>query len=140
LFADHMVLQRDRENPIWGWDQPGQLVKVYVKALNNSEQWKSDRPGKDGRWKVMLPALPAGGPYTISIVGSEKREVKDVMVGEVWLASGQSNMEWELARAGDAATAVPAANNPAFRMFTVKKAVAASPMQNVTGAWQISTP
>jgi sialate O-acetylesterase len=89
---------------------------------------------------VMLPALPAGGPHTLVVAGSETRRISDVLVGDVWLASGQSNMEFELGRASGAATAVAEARRPALRMFTVRHHTAGAPAVDVEGAWQVSTP
>jgi sialate O-acetylesterase len=133
LFGDHMVLQQQRANPVWGWDRPAQTVTVSM-----GEQVRSTRAGADGRWEVMLPVLPAGGPHTLVVAGSETRRISDVLVGDVWLASGQSNMEFELGRASGAATAVAEARRPALRMFTVRHHTAGAPAVDVEGAWQVS--
>jgi sialate O-acetylesterase len=98
------------------------------------------RADEKGRWKIMLPAFPAGGPHVLTIQGSETRRIEDVLFGEVWLASGQSNMEWPLARAGDAEKVIPAASQLALRMFTVEKKTAAAPEPDVKGSWQVSSP
>lgn len=135
LFAEHMVLQRDRKNPIWGTDRPGQVVRV---SLDDKEQ--SVQADAKGAWRAELPALPTGGTHVIAVVGSETRRITDVLVGDVWLASGQSNMEFELARASDAATVIPAAKRPEIRMFTVQRQTAAAPAPNVQGAWQVASP
>jgi sialate O-acetylesterase len=130
-----MVLQRDRKNPIWGFDKPAQAV-----ALSFDDQAFGAVADAKGRWQIDLPALPAGGPHVITIRGSASRRIEDVYVGEVWLASGQSNMEFELARASDAATIIPASHQFALRMFTVKRATAAEPALDVTGSWAVSSP
>jgi sialate O-acetylesterase len=135
LFGDHMVLQQLRETPLWGWDRPAQTVTVSI-----GEQARSARAAADGRWEVTLPALPAGGPHTIVVVGSETRRIDDVLVGDVWLASGQSNMEFELGRASDAAAAIAEARRPEIRMFTVKRHTAGAPAVDVEGVWHVSTP
>src|SRR5262245_47400145 len=135
LFGDHMVLQRDRENPIWGWDRPSQTVTVAIDGKSQSVP-----AGQDGRWEAKLPAFAAGGPHTVTVSGSETKKFEDVVFGEVWLASGQSNMEFELARASDAATVIPAARRAELRMFTVKKRTAAEPVTDVEGSWQATTP
>ena len=135
LFGEHMVLQRDRPNPIWGTDRPTQTVSVSIDG-----KAQSSVADENGRWRAMLPAFPAGGPHVIEIRGSETRRIEDVVFGEVWLASGQSNMEFELGRASGAATVIPAAKRPELRMFTVKRNVAAAPAPDVTGSWQVSSP
>ena len=116
LFGEHMVLQRERPNPIWGTDRPTQTVSVSIDG-----KAQSSVADENGRWRAMLPAFPAGGPHVIEIRGSETRRIEDVVFGEVWLASGQSNMEFELGRASGAATVIPAAKRPELRMFTVKR-------------------
>jgi sialate O-acetylesterase len=135
LFGDHMVLARDREDPIWGWDRPGQTVSVTL-----DDKTASAQAGRDGRWETKLPPFPAGGPHTLTIAGSETRKFQDVLFGEVWLASGQSNMEFDLARASDAAAAVAAARRPELRMFTVEHRVSGEPLLDVKGSWQVSSP
>ncbi|HVR21106.1 MAG TPA: sialate O-acetylesterase [Polyangiaceae bacterium] len=135
LFGDHMVLQRDRPNPIWGSDRPTQAVTVSIDG--KAQSLVAD---ENGRWRAMLPAFPAGGPHVIEVRGSEARRIEDVVFGEVWLASGQSNIEFELGRARDAATVIPAAKRPELRMFTVKKNVAGAPALDVVGSWQVSSP
>ncbi len=135
VFAEHMVLQRDREVPIWGWDRPGQTVTVTI-----GDKAQSARAAENGRWQVALPPLPAGGPHTLTITGSETRKIADILVGEVWLASGQSNMEFALSGASDAASSIPAARRPELRMFTVERRTAGAPETDVKGSWQVSAP
>ena len=91
LFSDHMVLQRDMPVPVWGTASPGELVKV---TLNGHSL--STRADADGKWMVRLRKLKAGGPYDLRIDGANSIVIHDVLVGEVWLASGQSNMEMPL--------------------------------------------
>jgi sialate O-acetylesterase len=135
LFSSHMVLQRDRPNPVWGWDRPGTSVTV---SLDDASQ--SVTADQRGSWKVVLPPRAPGGPHTLTIAGTETRRFDDVVFGEVWLASGQSNMEFELGRASDAVVTLAGANRPNFRMFTVRRATAAAPLSDVVGSWQVSTP
>ncbi|HEX6765668.1 MAG TPA: hypothetical protein VF103_09330, partial [Polyangiaceae bacterium] len=125
----------DREDPIWGWDRPGQTVTVAIDGKTQSVQ-----AGPDGRWEAKLPAFPAGGPHAITVTGSETKKFDDVLFGEVWLASGQSNMEFDLARASDAATVIPASRRAELRMFTVKKRTAGAPVTDVEGSWELSSP
>ncbi|HEX6272907.1 MAG TPA: sialate O-acetylesterase, partial [Polyangiaceae bacterium] len=135
LFADHMVMQRDRPNPIWGFDAPGRTVTVSIDG--NAQSVRAD---ENGRWRATLPPFPAGGPHVLTVEGTETRRIEDVLFGEVWLASGQSNMEWPLARAGDADKVIPGASQPGLRMFTVEKATAGAPALDVKGSWQVSSP
>lgn len=136
IFADHMVVQRDREVPVWGWGDPGETVTVTLggKTAKGSV-------GDDGRWRVRLDRLQAGGPYALTVTaGDEALTLKDVLVGEVWIASGQSNMEWAMAWIKNNQAEIEAANHPNLRLFTVKKVVGEEPMDDVTGAWAPCTP
>lgn len=134
LFGDHMLLQRERENAIWGRDLPGQSVTVTL-----SGRMRTTTAASDGRWRIALPALPAGGPHVLTITGSETRRFTDVLVGEVWLASGQSNMEFELAGANDATAAIAAAR-PEVRLFTVAQQTSGEPAADVHGVWRVASP
>ena len=88
IISDHMVLQQKQANPIWGWDTPGTNVTVTF-----SGQTYSATAGTDGRWTVKLAPQPANAtPQTLTVAGSTKREIQDVLIGEVWMCSGQSNM------------------------------------------------
>ncbi|RYG84865.1 9-O-acetylesterase, partial [bacterium] len=89
IFSDSMVLQRGKLVPVFGTDAPGTEVRVQVAG-----KVAKARAGADGRWTAMLPKMEAGGPFTLTVQGTATRSVKDVLVGEVWVCSGQSNMEW----------------------------------------------
>ncbi|MGS2740013.1 sialate O-acetylesterase [Sinomicrobium sp. M5D2P17] len=92
FFTDNMVLQRDAPVTLWGWSTPGQEIKVEIARVQ-----QSTRTNKEGKWKLQLPALPAGGPYSVSISDGESSiELENVLTGDVWLCGGQSNMEWPL--------------------------------------------
>ncbi len=136
LFDDHLVLQRGRSNLIWGWDRPGQLVTLDVEGRPPV----ATTTGADGSWRVRCPELPTGGPYTLHLTGSAERSLEDVLVGEVWLASGQSNMEFPLASARDAADEIAAADFPSIRLFHVERATAGQPQRAVEGEWRVCTP
>jgi len=114
LFTDHMVLQHGIPCPVWGWDTPGQTVEVRVAGVS-----ARGRADTEGRWRVDLPPLAEGGPHTLSVRGSETQERTDVLVGEVWICSGQSNMQWALSQAADADAEVAAADCPRLRLFQV---------------------
>src|SRR6187455_2804189 len=91
LFADGMVLQRDLPCPVWGTASPGDTVEVSIAA-----QKKTAKAGPDGRWALRLDPMSAGGPHELAVAGSSRVAVRDVLVGEVWLASGGSNMRMPL--------------------------------------------
>ena len=92
IFGSHMMLQRDQKDRIWGWAEPGEEVTVKIAG-----QSQTTKAGPDGSWQVMLDAMPAGGPHVLSIQGKNSVQLEDVLVGEVWICSGQSNMQWSVA-------------------------------------------
>jgi len=104
LFTDHLVLQQERPCRLWGSDEPGRHVSVQLRVAETRAELATARvqAAADGRFQVELPALAAGGPYELSVEGSQHITLRDVWVGEVWLASGQSNMEWKVASSKDA--------------------------------------
>ncbi|UPL51203.1 sialate O-acetylesterase [Hymenobacter sublimis] len=118
LVSDGMVLQRDTNVNIWGWAAPGEKV-----ALKFNGQTHQTAAGKDGKWQISLPALKAGGPYQLDITASNRITLKDVLVGDVWLLSGQSNMETPMSRLRDKFPEVIAqAANPRIRQYEVPMA------------------
>jgi sialate O-acetylesterase len=142
LFSDHMVLQRGMETPIWGTAAPGEAVKV---TLNG--QSRSTKAGADGKWMLRLRKLKGGGPYEMQIQGANSLTIHDVLVGEVWLGSGQSNMAFTVSKkiasyAGmlDEEKEIAAANYPTIRMFTVKEKKSYALKEDVTGEWKICSP
>jgi sialate O-acetylesterase len=137
LISDHMVLQAGLPAPLWGQDKPGQLVKASL--AGHQAEAKADAKG---RWRLDLGPLPAGGPYALSISGSSALTVADVLVGEVWLASGQSNMEFQMAGTHDREKQLPAAKHPTLRLFYVERRAAAEPMDSMDlrGNWKTCTP
>jgi sialate O-acetylesterase len=136
LFTDHMVLQRGREIHVWGMADPGE--KITVSLAGHSSAAAADT---QGNWSVLLPAMAAGGPFILTVQGKKPVVTKDVMIGEVWIASGQSNMTFSLDGAENAAAELPKANYPQIRLFTVPKKIALSPQRNTLPAhWEICTP
>ncbi len=135
IFSDHMVLQRGRALPVWGWADPEEKVAV---SLNGATA--ETIAGHDRRWKVMLPAMQAGGPFLLTVSGKKSIALKDVMIGEVWVLSGQSNMTFALSGADNAASEIAAADLPEIRLFTVPEKRTLDPQQNVEAAWQTCTP
>src|SRR5579863_9351485 len=88
LFSDNMVLQRDHEDPVWGWTTPGAKVKVQFAGKTTTAT-----AGLDGKWTALVGPLPAGGPYTMGISGPQTVHLSNILMGDVWLCGGQSNME-----------------------------------------------
>lgn len=133
LFSDGVVLLRDTEIPVWGAAKPGAEVTVTLDGAKQTA--KTDDAGK---WKVKLSAHAAGGPFelTATEAGGNTVAVKDVQFGEVWLASGQSNMHWSFSHAiKDGAKELEAANDPLLRQFTTKKGGSGTPMADTSGKW-----
>ncbi|WP_461074071.1 sialate O-acetylesterase [Spirosoma horti] len=136
VFGSHMVLQRRKPVPVWGWAEAGEKVTV---TLNN--QTKTTKADKAGKWRVTLDAMEAGGPYQLLVKGkSNTVTFDDVLAGEVWICSGQSNMEWPLGAAANAKTEIPVANYPNIRQLLVKKDISLTPKDNIEGNWSVCTP
>lgn len=135
LFTDHMVLQRDLANPVWGTADPGEEVTVSI-----GEQTVSAKTGDDGKWKVKLAPLKVGGPYTLSISGKNKLEIEDVLVGEVWVCSGQSNMQWSVSQSTESDLEIKTAKLLDVRLITVPQVGTQEPQSDFKGSWQVCTP
>jgi sialate O-acetylesterase len=132
LISDHMVLQAGEPAPIWGWAQPGEPVTVEIAG-----QKLATRAGEDGRWQVNLAPLNAGARLTLKVSGHNQMVVHDVLAGEVWLGSGQSNMELPVHRANNLAAEKAAADHPELRMFTVVRHTSPTPLDDCQGKWQV---
>lgn len=133
IISDHMVVQADTTIPIWGWAEPGEQVTVSLGG-----QSQTATAGADGKWTVKLGKYKAGGEaLTLTAKGKNTVTVNDVLVGEVWLGSGQSNMALQVTRVTNAADEIAAAQLPTFRMFTVRSGPAASPQEDCVGTWQV---
>jgi sialate O-acetylesterase len=143
LFNNHMVLQRQRTNPVWGWDRPQQTITLRVERPPSTEPIVSPVSvvaGPDGSWRIDCPELPAGGPYRVRLKGSSERTIEDVLVGEVWLASGQSNMEWNLSATDGAEADIAAAHLPQIRQAYVQHAATSEPQRNAQASWRVCSP
>lgn len=134
VFSDHGVLQRDRPIPVWGWAEPHEAVTVRLAGHE-----ASTTAGADGAWRVTLPALPAGGPHELTVVGRETLTLTDLLVGEVWVCSGQSNMQWTVA-ACDVEAEITTANYPQIRFFTVPNIPAMEPKADIIANWTVCSP
>jgi sialate O-acetylesterase len=137
LFTDSMVLQRDRDVRVWGWADPGTTVKVRFRSWTRSSE-----ADEEGAFSVTFPPSKAGGPYTLTVAGSDgtKIELKDVLVGDVWLCSGQSNMAWPLSRAEDGPAEAAAARIPGLRLITVPRHPTPEPQADFRGRWTPAHP
>lgn len=132
LISDHMVLQQGMPVRIWGTADPGEAVKVQFQGQSVSTSAKPD-----GKWEAWLRPLIAAGPLEMTI---NNVVVHDVLVGEVWVGSGQSNMEWPLQRTRDSEAEIASANYPLIRLFKVKKVVADQPSADVEAVWEVCAP
>lgn len=136
IIGSHMVLQASSPLTIWGWAEPGE--EVTVDFGDNTANAKADAGGK---WLVKLPAMQATQqPQAMTIRGANTIQLTDILVGEVWLGSGQSNMEWPVAAADHAAEEIKSANHPKLRLFLVPKVPAATPAKDVQAGWTVCTP
>jgi len=135
LFSDNMVLQRQAPIPVWGTADAGENVAVAL-----GEAKAQTVAGADGKWMLRLPAQPAASALEMTIRGKNTLRIANVAVGEVWLASGQSNMEFRLPRALNAQAEIAAANFPLIRQFRVGRSIAATPQGELKGQWEAASP
>jgi len=136
FFNCNMVLQKGIDIPVWGWASPGEKVTVTFE-----KNTVSTHAGKNGKWRVNLPKMEYGGPYRMTVKGKNFRTIENIMIGEVWVCSGQSNMEFKVSQTKNAADEIKAANYPDIRFFTVKKKVAQKPLENLEeGEWWVCSP
>lgn len=138
MFSDGAVVQRERPLPVWGWATPGAKIEAAFDGRSAQATASSD-----GAWRLELPAHAAGGPYLLEIRenGGDATVVRDVLVGDVWLASGQSNMEWPVAQAKDAEREIASASDARIRHFKVPKSWSGQPEARLTGGqWQAASP
>ncbi len=153
-FGSHMVLQRNKPNTFWGWTKPGEKVTVSIDGKK-----ASGVAGSDGRWVVKMTPPKAGGPYTVLVEGSVDREMagkpdwatidvhykrsatlEDVLVGDVWLCTGQSNMEFGLSQSLGGIAEVAAADQPNLRLFMAPRQVGYAPKATNGGEWRLCNP
>jgi sialate O-acetylesterase len=145
LFSDHMVIQQKSDVALWGWADPGETIEIRAGWTGKPVTVMAD---SEGNWKTTIQTIQAGGPYTLQFNGKNEIKLQDVMLGEVWLCSGQSNMHFPVAPL-DASWAtgvinyeeeIKSANYPSIRMFTVERKVADEPQKDVVGDWQVCSP
>ncbi len=137
VISDNMVLQRDKKACIWGWSEPGEKVRVKGSWQLFGTSTKAD---DDGKWMVKIQPPKKGGPFSITIHGKNKIKVKNVLVGEVWVCSGQSNMQWSVRQSANAEQEITEANYPDIRLFSVERKVAEQPQTDCVGSWVLCSP
>jgi sialate O-acetylesterase len=142
IFGDNMVLQQKTDAAIWGKAVNGSTVKVITSWNNKMYTVKA---GNDGSWKVKVTTPSAGGPYEISISDGKTLKLKNVLIGEVWVCSGQSNMEMPVRGyfnqpVTGSNDAIVTSSNPSIRLFTVEKATSLQPVYDFTGGWKLCEP
>lgn len=141
-FSNHMVLQHNTSVPVWGWADAGEKVTVQI-----SKQTKTTVANAEGKWMLKLEKVKAGGPYTITVTGKNKIVITDVYAGEVWICSGQSNMDMTVAKEDrywcgvfNEAEEVANANYPLIRVFDTDFTPSATPQNDVVGKWEVVSP
>jgi sialate O-acetylesterase len=135
IFGSHMVLQQGQKDRVWGTADPGEPVTVTI-----AFQSKTTKADKDGKWTVTLDPMMVGGPHTMTVKGKNAITFDDVLIGEVWLCSGQSNMEWGVESANDADLETRTANLPKIRLISVPKVGTQEPQSDFNGKWEVCNP
>lgn len=138
IFGDHMVIQQGVNASVWGTATPGSIIKVGFAGF-----YSEARSDDEGRWMLKMPALKAGGPYNMTFTGGDTIVLSDVMVGEVWVASGQSNMEWTMGSGigRDTDIEIAQADHPGIRFFTVPKKTSIVPLRDTdANDWIVCSP
>lgn len=136
LFNDSMVIQRETQAPVWGWADAGEKVSVEA-SWGAKAQSVADAKGK---WMVKLATPKAGGPHTIQVIGSNTIELNDVLSGDVWICSGQSNMEWNVHNSINGKAEIEAANFPMIRHYDVPHLNHLNPRKDHPGTWAVCSP
>ena len=137
IFSDNMVLQQKSDVMIWGWAKTGEKVVLKADWLDAEISTTVDNQGK---WSLILKTPEAGGPYNIHLKGYNELILKNILIGEVWLCSGQSNMEWSAAMGiNNAEEEIKNANYPEIRFFSVYHATSKYPQDHLTGEWTACT-
>jgi sialate O-acetylesterase len=136
VFGDNMVLQRNIKIPIWGNATPGTLVIAELGSARTTAI-----ADKTGKWKMQFPKFKAGGPYTLKVYQSDKHdsqiELRNILIGDVWVASGQSNMEWQVQQAQDAKKEIAKALFPQIRFLFVEHDKKLTPKTDISGTWKV---
>ncbi len=136
IFSDNMVLQRDKPIKVWGWADKNETVEVSF--LDQQKKVKAD---KNGNWAILLTPVSHGGPYTMQVKGKNNSiTFQNILIGEVWLCSGQSNMEWQVKSSMNAKSEISNADFPQIRSFNVVKDLDMKPKSDLKGSWEVCSP
>lgn len=135
IFGSNMVLQQKQPNRVWGWGDAGDKIVVGI-----ADQRKETTVGNDGKWQVTLDPMAAGGPHRLEIKGHDRIAFDNVMVGEVWICSGQSNMQWPIRASDDADLEAMTASYANIRLISVPQVGTQEPQADFDGEWQVCTP
>lgn len=136
IFGDHMVLQQKQSNPVWGWAKSGEVIKVEIHGQSHTAV--ADQKGK---WKVILRPIPVGGPYRMKIESNTSTfYLEDILVGEVWICSGQSNMAWAVKNTNSAELAILTSNYPHIRLISVPQVGTQEKQNDFKGEWTTCSP
>ena len=134
IFSDGMVLQRNKQIPVWGWAEANEKIDLYF-----NKQHKTVITDANGKWRVNLDPEKAGGPFKLTVSGKNKITIQDVLVGEVWICSGQSNMEFQMYKLPNFNALKEKINNPKVRQFGVSQDLSGSPKEQLKqGKWQLA--
>src|SRR5690606_15247941 len=126
IISNGMVLQRHQPIAVWGWADPGEQVKV---SLNKQQKETTD--DSKGKWKLALSPEEAGGPFQLVVAGKSTLKLSDVLIGEVWICSGQSNMEWSVANSDNAEQEIARADSPRIRHIKIPRKTAGQPLDDI---------
>lgn len=135
IFGSHMVLQQGKDIVVWGDASPGEAVTVAIAGRK-----RATTASPEGEWRVRLEPLAVGGPHTMTITGKNTLTLEDVLVGEVWVCSGQSNMAWSVSGADDADLETMTADYPRIRLISVPQVGTQEPQKDFRGEWQVCSP
>lgn len=135
IFGSNMVLQRDLACPVWGWAEPGEDVTVSIAG-----QTKTVKADDKGKWSVKLDPLKVGDPLSMTVKGKNEIKFDNILVGEVWVGSGQSNMQWNVRNSNDSGKDIDSADLPNIRLITVPCVAKEEPQDNFNGKWEVCSP
>ncbi len=137
VVGDNMVLQSGAKACLWGWADPGEMVRLKVSWHRMERRTQADA---DGHWMFKVKTPPAGGPYNITLEGNNVITLRNILVGEVWVCSGQSNMQMTVQSSANATDEIASAKYPKIRLFTVPRKVANTPQDDCDGSWVECSP
>src|SRR5690554_6060161 len=129
IFQSNMVLQRDKPIAVWGWASPRAMVSVEIDG-----QVKETRAGKDGKWQLQLPAMSAGGPYEMKVREKNEIVLTNILMGDIWLCGGQSNMQFRVEESGFQEVDTAWVNTAKIRLFTVHTDIDYMPKEDIKGS------